>query len=74
MRIRVACPHTHNVIATIEDGQAVRWRCRDRFCPDVIEARARGNGERIFHRFDLVTDEITTERLPPIGGERPEAA
>lgn len=73
-RIAIACPHARNVVMTVEDDHVVRWRCRERYCPHVMAAKARGKGERIFHRYDLNTDEITTEVLPPLRREMPEAA
>lgn len=44
------------------DRRYIRWRCMDRNCPDVRDARKRGMWA--FHVHDIVTGESWTEDEP----------
>lgn len=39
--------------ALVEDGRLLRLRCKDKTCPDVQQAKARGL--KVFHVYDLDT-------------------
>lgn len=60
-RMPVGCPA--RVHAMFIDGRYFRWRCTDRNCAAVQEAKRKGRWA--FHLFDIITHEITDAEEDP---------
>lgn len=63
--VRIGCPaRVHSIL---QYGRFLRWRCTDRNCPEVRDAKSRR--VKVFHVYDLETGKQWTDTEPKQGKE-----
>lgn len=63
--VKIGCPARTSFIR--QHGRFLRWRCTDRNCPDVRDAKPKGL--QVFHVYDWDTGKQWTDVKPRNGQE-----